>query len=122
MSASTEQAQLSAQNNELAAHGPDGGAIGLTEIGDRLEVGGQPPGQPHQFDVALGLTLKPPARLDPVQIPVKVDLEHRRRMIGWTPRISWRHSSKPQRLQIQRVDESLDRPTRIVLRHIIIKR
>ena len=37
--------------------------------------------QPHHFQVAASLTLQPPARLDPVEIAVDVELEHRRRMI-----------------------------------------
>src|SRR5207244_12832384 len=56
------------------------------KIGDSLEVRHQPPRQPHQLQVALRLPLQPSARLDPVQIPVDVDLQQRRRVIARSSR------------------------------------
>jgi len=72
--------------------------------------------------LACSAWVGPPARLDPVQIAVEINLEHRRRMIGGAPRFSRRHSRELQRLQIQRIDENLDCPNRVVFRHIVIKR
>ena len=52
-----------------------GAAIILAEVGDRLVIRNQPSRQPHHLDIAASLTLKPPARLDPIEIAVDVELE-----------------------------------------------
>src|SRR5262249_46360811 len=70
-----EQVQPSAQHYELAAGRPDRWPLVLAEIGDRLEVGRQPPGQPHQLDIALRFPFEPPARLHAVEIAVEIDLQ-----------------------------------------------
>ena len=67
--------------DELRADLLDGGAIVLAEIGDGFVIRSEPSRQPHHFQIAASLTLQPPARLDPVEIAVDVELEHRRRMI-----------------------------------------
>ena len=69
-----EQLQIAAQDDELPAHAADRLAVIFAKVGDRLEVRRQSSGQPNQLDVALGLALEPPARLNPVQIAVDVDL------------------------------------------------
>jgi hypothetical protein len=70
-----EQAQLAAQHHKLGTHRPDRRAVVLAKVGDRLEVGCQPPGQPHQLDIALRFPFEPPARLHAVEIAVKIDLQ-----------------------------------------------
>lgn len=55
-----EELESAAQDDELAAHFADRGAVVLTEVGDGLEVGSQATGQPHQLDVALRLVLQAP--------------------------------------------------------------
>ena len=81
------------------------------EVGDRLEVRRQSAGQPHQLDVALGLPFEPPARLDAIEIAVEIDLQQRRGMIGGPARLASRVGAlKPQRPQIQLVDEDVDHP------------
>lgn len=117
-----EQAKPPAQHDELVAGCPDRWAVLTPEVGDRLEVGRQPAGQPHQFDIALRLALKTSARLNPVQVAVKVDLEHRRGMVGRSSRACRRCTGKPQRMQVQFVDESRYNPNGVVLRHIVIER
>jgi hypothetical protein len=54
----------------------------LAEVGNGLEVGGEPPGQPHQLDIALRFAFQPPARLKAVEVAVEVNLQQRRGMIG----------------------------------------
>ncbi len=81
--ASREQVQLTAEHNELPACTANGRPIVLAEIGDRFEVRHQSAGQPHQFDIALGLTLQPSARLDAIEVAVEIDLQHGRWMIAW---------------------------------------
>src|SRR6476619_2238366 len=57
-------------------------AIVLPKVGYRLEVRHQASGQPNQSDVALALPLQTPARLHPIEVPVDVNLQQSRRMIG----------------------------------------
>jgi len=117
-----KQAQLSAQHHKLAANRPNCVTIVPSKVGDRLEVRCQSTGQPHQFDIALGFTLEPTARLEPVQITIEVDLEHRRRMVGRAPGLSGRRSGKTQGVEIELVDKGLNHSDRVVLGHVIIKR
>ncbi len=91
------------------------------EVGDRLEVRRQSAGQPHQLDVALGLPFEPPARLDAIEIAVEIDLQQRRGMISRPTRRFRNDALKPQRPQIQLVDEDLEHPHSIVFRHIIVE-
>src|SRR5258706_13468436 len=62
----------------------------------RLVVGRKPPREPDQLDIALTFALEPPARRHPVEIAVKVDLEHRARMEAGPANIRARHAHKPQ--------------------------
>jgi hypothetical protein len=43
----------------------------LAEIGNRLVIRNQPAGEPHHLNVAAHLTLKPAARLNPIEITRK---------------------------------------------------
>ena len=87
----SEELEPTAQPDKLGAHRPDRRAIVLAEVGNRLEVGRQPPGQPHQLDIALRFAFQPPARLNAVEVAVEVDLQQRRGMIGWPARRRRRH-------------------------------
>jgi hypothetical protein len=49
---------------------PNGAAIVLAEVGNRLVIGSKAAREPHHLDVAPGLTFKPPARL--IAIDVKL--------------------------------------------------
>lgn len=70
---------------ELAAGRPDRWSVVLAEIGDGLEIWHEAPGQPHQFDVTLGLSLQASARRNAVEIAVEIDLQQRRRMVSRPP-------------------------------------
>src|SRR5215212_1312179 len=76
-----QKADRSAKGNKLRTHSADRRSVILAEIGNRLVIGNQPTGKPHDFNVAGRLTLKPTARLNPVEIPVDVELQQHRRMI-----------------------------------------
>jgi len=78
----SEEFEPTAQPDELGAHRPDRHAIVLAEIGNRLEVGCQPPGQPHQLDISLRFAFQPPARLNAVEVAVEIDLQQRRGTVG----------------------------------------
>src|SRR3954462_12675698 len=62
-------------------HFADGNTIVPPEIGNGLVIGNEPTRQPHDLNVASGLTLEPAARLNPVEIAVDVELQQDRRMI-----------------------------------------
>ena len=79
-----EQAHRAAEPDKPGADLADGAAIVLAEVGNRLVIGSKPARQPHHLNVAPGLALKPPARLDPVEIAVNVELQQDRRMIRRT--------------------------------------
>lgn len=61
-----KQAQSTAQLDELAAHRSDRRAVVSTEVGDGLEVWSQSARQPYQLNIALSLSLKAAARLEPI--------------------------------------------------------
>ena len=115
-----KKVELTAQHHELRTGRADRRAIVAAEIGDRLEVRHQAAGQPHQLDVALGLALQPPARLDAVEIAVEIDLQQRRGMIGGRPVASGTtpsNPSAPNRVRRRTRDDT----NRIVLGDVVFK-
>src|SRR5215470_2141887 len=58
-------------------------------------------GQPHQLDIALALPLKPPARLNAIEISVNIDLQQRGRMIRRPARCERGNAVKPELGEIQ---------------------
>ncbi len=117
----SEEFEPAAQPDKLGAHRPDRHAVVLAEVGNRLEVGRQPPGQPHQLDIALRFAFQPPARLNAVEVAVEVDLQQRRGMIGRPACRRRRHPRKAQGGQVQFVDEDLDHPNRVLLVDVILQ-
>ena len=91
-----EQVELAAQHDELRAGRADRRHVVAAEVGDRLEVRHQAASQPHQLEVALGLPLEPAARLDAVEIAVKIDLQQCRGMIGRPPGCFRHNAGKAQ--------------------------
>ena len=67
--------QPTTQFNEFTANLTDRCAEILTEIGDGLMIRHKALSQPHQFHVALGLSLKTTAGLNPVEVAVNVELQ-----------------------------------------------
>src|SRR5207249_9342424 len=103
----SEELEPTAKLDKLPAHRPDRRAIILAEVGNRLEVRGEPPSKPHQLDIALRFPFEPPARLHAVEITVEVNLQQRRGMIARPARRRRRHPRKPQGGEVQFVDEDL---------------
>ena len=91
-----EQVQVPAEHHKLSAHPLDRRPIVLAEIRHDLEVRRQPSGQPNQFHIAQGFPLQTPAGLDPVQIPVDVDLQQRGGVICGRPVASGSTPSNPK--------------------------
>ena len=116
-----EQLQPAAQRDELAARRPDRRPVVLAKVGDGLEVRRQALGQPHQLDVALRLALQPAARRDLVDVAVDVDLQQQTRVIAGPARRLRHNPLEPQRPQVQLVDEHVDHPDRVLLRHIVVQ-
>ncbi len=109
-----QQAELPTQRHEPRADLADRGAIVLAEVGDGLVIRRQAGRQPHHLDIATRLTLKPPARLDPVEVAVDVELEQHRRMIPRPARRLGLCAIETETAQIKLVDKDIDHPNRIV--------
>ena len=89
------QTHQATQFNKLNADLLDRSPAVLAEVGNRLVVRSEPAGQPHDLDIAPSLSLKPPARLNPIEIAVDVELQQDRRMIRRPARRLGSHSFNP---------------------------
>src|SRR6266436_289101 len=89
------------------------------KVRDGLEVRHQAPRQPHQLQVALRLPLQPSTRLDPVQIPVYVDLQQRRGVVA-RPSRRLGQDRKSELAQVQLLDERVDHPHRVIGRNVLL--
>ena len=103
-----KQLESTAHADEALADISDASAVVVTEVGDDLEVWRQPSGEPHQFDVALGLLFEPSAGLDAVQVPVDVELEKHRGVIRRSGGGGWICSFEAECLKIQFIDKDVD--------------
>src|SRR6202158_3600404 len=91
-----QQTHQATQFNKLNADLLDRSPAVLAEVGNRLVVRSEPAGQPHDLDIAPSLSLKPPARLNPIEITVNVELQQDRGMIRRPARRLGSHSFKSQ--------------------------
>jgi hypothetical protein len=110
-----EKAHRAAERNKPGANLADGSAIVPAEIGDRLVIGHQAAGQPHDLDVAPHFALEPATRLNPVQIVVDVKLQEDRRMIR---RAAGRHridAAESQPSEIEFLNKNVNHANRIIL-------
>jgi hypothetical protein len=116
-----EQAHHAAQCNEPGAHLADGAAVILAEVGNCLVIGSKTARQPHHLNVPSGLPLKPATGLDPVEIPIDVELQQHRRMIRRPAGYLRIDPAEPKLSQIELIDEDINHPNRIVLIDPIFK-
>src|SRR6185295_344096 len=100
-----EKTHLTAEFDEARTYPAQRQAIVLAEVRDRLVIRCKPTQQPHDFDIASGLSFQPPARLHPVQIAVDVKLEENRGMVRWPTSRSRIHPFKAHLSQIERIDK-----------------
>ena len=84
-------------------------------------IGNQPTGEPHDFNVAGGLTLKPAARLNPIEIAVDVELQQHRRMVRRPASCLGINPAEPKLGQIELVDKDVDHANRIILANPILQ-
>src|SRR6266849_3573336 len=75
----------------------------------------------NAFSIAASRLFQPPARLDPVEIAVNVELEHRRRMVRRPARRCRIDAIEPEVEEFQRIDEHIDRANRVALVDPIIE-
>ena len=72
---SRQQPHLSAKRDELDANLTDRRPVIFAEIGNRFVIRDKATDEPHDLNVAPALTLKPTARLNPIEINIDVELE-----------------------------------------------
>ena len=96
-------------------------AIVFEEVRDRLVIRCEPTQQPHDLDIASGLTFESPARLHPVQIAVDVKLEENRGVVRWPTSRRRLHPFKAHLSQIERIDKHVDHANRVALVNEIIE-
>jgi hypothetical protein len=84
-------------------------------------IRGETPRQPHHLDIAPGLALQPPARLNPVEIAINVELQQAGRMIGRPAGRLGIDPAEPERREIELLDENIDHPNGIVLADPVIE-
>jgi hypothetical protein len=78
-------------------------------------VGNQPTREPHDLNIAGGLTFKSPARLNPVEITVDIELQKQRRMVRGPAGDLGINPVEPQIGQIEFINKYVDHTNRIVL-------
>ena len=78
-------------------------------------IGYKPARQPHHLNVAPSLMLKPPARLNPIEIAVDVKLQQDRRVIRRPAGRFGGDPIEPKPGQIEFLDKDVDHPNRIIL-------
>jgi hypothetical protein len=117
-----KQAQSAAQLDELAAHRSDRRAVVSTEVGDGLEVWSQSSRQPYQLNIALSLSLKAAARLEPIKVAVEIDPQQRRWVIGRASGRSGLNAFKAKGSEIKLIDEGFYDPNRVIPGHVVVQR
>ena len=113
--------KLAAQGDELAADPEDRKAMVLAEVGDGLVIRHQAARQPHDFHVASSFPFQPPARLNPVERAVDMELQQNRGMIGRKAGRLRFDPAKAQAAQIKLIDKGIDHPNRIVFSDPLVK-
>ena len=78
-------------------------------------IGYKPTQQPHHLNVAPSLVLKPPTRLNSIEIAVDVKLQQDRGMIRGSAGCFGIDPTKPKLGQIEFFDEDIDHANGIVL-------
>ena len=117
-----EQVEPSAQDHELPEHGPEGGAVVASEVGDGLEVRLQAPDEPDHLDVAVRLGLQAPAGSHPVEVAVDVELQQVGRVVARPARGLRDDAGEAGPCEVQLVDEGLDEADRVVRADVVVHR
>ena len=111
-----QQAHRAAQCNKLSTNFADGSAIVLAEVGNRLVIGYKPTQQLHHLNVAPSLVLKPPTRLNSIEIAVDVKLHkpagrlrhfEQGSPVSHTRANSYAHPNNPTQCSILHLEEDM---------------
>src|SRR5262249_36168765 len=94
----------------------------LAEVRNGLEVRRQLPGQPDHLDVALAFPLQASARWHAIEVAVDVELEHNAGVIAGPAGVERLDTHEPELVEIETVDEHVDRSHWVILAYIIIER
>jgi len=116
-----EKAHLTAKLNEARTDLAEPQAVVLAEVRDRLVIRHEPAQQPHDFDIATGLSLQPPARLHPVKVAVDVKLQENRGMVRRPSGRRRVHPIEAHFRQIERIDKHVDHANRVAFVNEIIE-
>ena len=81
----------------------------------------EPTQQPHDLDIASGLSFEPAARLNPVQISVNVKLQQNRGMVRRPTGCRRLDPFEAHLSQIERIDKHVDHANRVILINEIIE-
>lgn len=85
------------------------------EVRDRLVIGNEAAGQPHELDIAPDLSFQASARRDEVQVAVDEELEQDTRVIAGPSRPRRCSALEPEVPQVKVIDEKIDDPNRMNL-------
>ncbi|OTP74317.1 hypothetical protein PAMC26577_15960 [Caballeronia sordidicola] len=96
-------------------------AVVTTKVSYGFEVRSQSAREPHQLNIALAFALKTPARLNPVQIAIDIDLQQLARMIGRATCSRLLCFIEAQLCKVKLLYKRLDNPDRVVLCDEVIK-
>src|SRR5262249_29409329 len=116
-----QQAHAATERDKTGADLPDGAAVVLAEVGNRLVIRSKSASEPHHLDVPPGLMLEPAARLNPIEVAVDVKLEQYRRMVRRPAGRLRIDPVEPKLAEIEFFDKNVDHPNRIVLVNPVFK-
>ena len=115
-----DKIKLAHDKHKGAVRGLERRPVLLAESGDRAIAGRQSLQQPDQFQIALRLPLQTARRAHLVEIAVQIKLQQIGRVVR---RLAHSHTTlgmpKAELSKIERFHIALDRPHRIVRRHVI---
>ena len=116
-----EEVEAPAEQDELPAHSLQGRRMVPAEIGDGLEVRGEPPQEPHQFDVAVGLLLQPAAGANAVEVAVQVEPEQVAGIVPRPPGLGRHGPLEAQSPQIEMGHKGLEEADGVVEGDVVVE-
>src|SRR5579864_2603294 len=111
---------LAAEQHEGPACPHDPGCIVPPKVRNCFEVGGKPPQQPHQFDIAPALAFQLAARTNLVEVPVDIELQKIARVIAGPPGRRRCRSNQAEPEHIETFNKGIDHPHRRISGNVII--